>query len=131
MDQVTDKLVKKIEDNDDITRLANRALKNLNGMQPAEAQNHASSVAKSVNLHQEEEEAPSVDAIAEEATSAYGNDAVNKLVNKAMEKVNDGLSFEDREEARKLAAQEIQAGLKKSDKEPAQNLVQAGWGMDF
>ena len=63
--------------------------------------------------------------------NAYGNDDVNKMVNTAMEKVNEDLSFEDREEARKLAASEIQDGLKKSDNEPAQNLVQAGWGMDF
>ena len=64
-------------------------------MQPGQAQSHVSSVANSVNLHQTEEETPSVDAIAEQATSAYGNDAVNKMVNKALENVN-GLSSEDR-----------------------------------
>ena len=80
----------------------------------------------------EDEEPPSVQSIAEDAMNAYGNDDVNKMVKTAMEKINgDDLSFEDREEARKLAASEIEAGLKKSDKEPAQNLVQAGWGMDF
>jgi hypothetical protein len=46
MDEISDKLLKKIEDNDDVTRLANRALKNLNGMSTAEAQSHAGSVAK-------------------------------------------------------------------------------------
>jgi hypothetical protein len=82
-------------------------------------------------LHQHEEETQSVDEIAEDATSAYGNDSVNSMVNRAMEKINDNLSFEDREEARKLAESEIQSGLSKDNKEPAQNLVQAGWGMDF
>ena len=74
MEEISDKLLKKVEDNDDISRLANRALKNMDKMTPAQANSVASGVLNSVSLPQQDRDDDTVETITQQAISAYGKD---------------------------------------------------------